>query len=82
VAILRGKYAATTRAKIYTAHLIPSSGKAVLLAHSVPIKANADLTIQLANRLYYGYLPASWETVSTAHFHLGRLEIVQVVLKW
>ena len=40
-----------------------------------------DLTIQLASRLYFGYLPASWETVSTAHFHLGRPEIVQVVLK-
>ncbi|KAH3484288.1 hypothetical protein KXW24_008965, partial [Aspergillus fumigatus] len=66
---------------IYTPHLVPSFGKAVLLAHSAPIKATVDLTIQLASRLYFGYLPASWETVSTAHFHLGRPEIVQVVLK-
>ncbi|RHZ58023.1 uncharacterized protein CDV56_108373 [Aspergillus thermomutatus] len=75
---LRDKYAATTGAKIYTPHLVPSFGKAVLLAHSVPIKATVDLTIQLASRLYFGYLPASWETVSTAHFHLGRPETVQV----
>lgn len=78
---LRGKYAATTGAKIYTPHLVPSFGKALLLANSTPIKATVDLTIQLASRLYFGYLPASWETVSTAHFHLGRPEIVQVVLK-
>ncbi|PKX94848.1 choline/carnitine O-acyltransferase [Aspergillus novofumigatus IBT 16806] len=81
MAMLRDKYAATTGAKIYTPHLVPSFGKAVLLAHSAPIKATVDLTIQLANRLYFGYLPASWETVSTAHFHLGRPEIVQMVLK-
>lgn len=79
--MLRDKYAATTGAKIYTPHVVPSIGKAVLLDHSVPIKATVDLTIQLASRLYFGYLPASWETVSTAHFHLGRPEIVQVVLK-
>ncbi|GIK05267.1 polyketide synthase [Aspergillus viridinutans] len=79
--MLRNKYAVTTGAKIYTPHLVPSFGKAVLLAHSAPIKATVDLTIQLASRLYFGYLPASWETVSTAHFHLGRPEIVQVVLK-
>jgi len=81
ISTLRDKYAAVTGAKIYTPHLIPSFGKALLLAHSVPIKATVDLTIQLASRLYFGYLPASWETVSTAHFHLGRPEIVQVVLK-
>jgi hypothetical protein len=79
--MLRDKYTATTGRKIYTPHLIPLFGKAVLLAHAVPIKATVDLTIQLASRLYFGYLPASWETVSTAHFHLGRPEIVQVVLK-
>jgi hypothetical protein len=78
---LREKYAAATGIKIYTPHVIPSFGKAILLAHSAPIKATVDLTIQLASRLYFGYLPASWETVSTAHFHLGRPEIVQVVLK-
>ncbi|RYO87181.1 hypothetical protein DL766_003981 [Monosporascus sp. MC13-8B] len=79
--ILRGKYAATTDAKQYTPHLIASFGKALFLQHSAPIKATVDLTIKLASRLYFGYLPASWETVSTAHFHLGRPEIVQVVLK-
>lgn len=79
--MLREKYAATTGIKIYTPYLIPSFGKSVLLANSAPIKATVDLTIQLASRIYFGYLPASWETVSTAHFHLGRPEIVQVVLK-
>ncbi|KZL71722.1 mycocerosic acid synthase [Colletotrichum tofieldiae] len=79
--ILRVKYSATTGAKQYTPHLITSFGKALFLQYSAPIKATVDLTIQLASRLYFGYLPTSWETVSTAHFHLGRPEIVQVVLK-
>ncbi|KAH9863177.1 hypothetical protein IAQ61_009454 [Plenodomus lingam] len=79
--MLRDKYAATTGVKIYTPHLVPSFGKSLLLANSAPIKATVDLTIQLASRIYFGYLPASWETVSTAHYHLGRPEIVQVVLK-
>ncbi|KZL83437.1 lovastatin nonaketide synthase [Colletotrichum incanum] len=81
IGILRVKYAATTDAKQYTPHLITSFGKALFLQHSAPIKATVDLTIQLASRLYFGYLPASWETVSTAHFHLGRPDIAQVVLK-
>nr|ALQ32981.1 putative polyketide synthase [Fusarium sp. NRRL 25184] len=78
---LRQDYLAITSTKQYVPHLINSFGKTLLLSHSAPIKATVDLTIQLASRLYFGYLPASWETVSTAHFHLGRPEIVQVVLK-
>ncbi|KAK2681923.1 hypothetical protein RAB80_003716 [Fusarium oxysporum f. sp. vasinfectum] len=78
---LRQDYLAITSTKQYVPHLINSFGKTLFLSHSAPIKATVDLTIQLASRLYFGYLPASWETVSTAHFHLGRPEIVQVVLK-
>ncbi|KAM0332713.1 hypothetical protein ACHAPQ_005672 [Fusarium lateritium] len=78
---LRHDYLAITSTKQYIPHLVNSFGKSLLLSHSAPIKASVDLTIQLASRLYFGYLPASWETVSTAHFHLGRPEIVQVVLK-
>ncbi|KAK1515054.1 uncharacterized protein CCOS01_13247 [Colletotrichum costaricense] len=78
---LREKYSAVTSVKQYTPHLITSFGKSIFLEHSAHIKATVDLTIQLASRLYFGYLPASWETVSTAHFYLGRPEIVQVVLK-
>lgn len=78
---LRQDYLAITSPKQYVPHLVNSFGKSLLLSHSAPIKATVDLTIQLASRLYFGYLPASWETVSTAHFHLGRPEIVQVVLK-
>nr|ALQ32765.1 putative polyketide synthase [Fusarium aywerte] len=81
IAVLRQDYLAITSTKQYVPHLIKSFGKTLLLSHSAPIKATVDLTIQLASRLYFGYLPASWETVSTAHFHLGRPEIVQVVLK-
>ncbi|KAK6702033.1 hypothetical protein SNK04_011938 [Fusarium graminearum] len=74
-------YLAITSTKQYVPHFINGFGKTLLLDSSAPIKATVDLTIQLASRLYFGYLPASWETVSTAHFHLGRPEIVQVVLK-
>ncbi|KAM0377373.1 hypothetical protein ACHAPY_002188 [Fusarium culmorum] len=78
---LRHDYLAITSTKQYVPHFINGFGKTLLLDSSAPIKATVDLTIQLASRLYFGYLPASWETVSTAHFHLGRPEIVQVVLK-
>ncbi|KAF5552316.1 polyketide synthase [Fusarium phyllophilum] len=78
---LRHGYLSITSTKQYVPHLINSFGKTLLLSHSAPIKTTVDLTIQLASRLYFGYLPASWETVSTSHFHLGRPEIVQVVLK-
>lgn len=81
ITVLREKYLSVTEPKIYTPHVVPEFGAAALLAHAAPIKATVDLTIQLASRLYFGYLPASWETVSTAHFHKGRPEIVQVVLK-
>jgi hypothetical protein len=81
ITLLREKYVAITGPKTYTPHVVPAFGTAVLLANAAPIKATVDLTIQLASRLYFGYLPASWETVSTAHFHKGRPEIVQVVLK-
>ncbi|KAH6966040.1 hypothetical protein EDB82DRAFT_480382 [Fusarium venenatum] len=81
IGTLRQDYLAITSTKQYVPHFINGFGKAVLLDNSAPIKATVDLTIQLASRLYFGYLPASWETVSTAHFHLGRPEIVQVVLK-
>ncbi|KAK6699045.1 hypothetical protein SNK05_011865 [Fusarium graminearum] len=78
---LRRDYLAITSTKQYVPHFINGFGKTLLLDSSAPIKATVDLTIQLASRLYFDYLPASWETVSTAHFHLGRPEIVQVVLK-
>lgn len=77
---LRGEYLALTSTRQYVPHKIQSFGKTVFLSNSAPIKATMDLTIQLASRLYFGHLPANWETVSTAHFHLGRPEIVQVVL--
>ena len=81
IEVLRKDYLAITSAKQYVPHLINWFGKTLMLSNSAPIKATVDLTIQLASRLYFGHLPASWETVSTAHFHLGRPEIVQVVLK-
>ncbi|KAG8669365.1 hypothetical protein FPOAC1_008759 [Fusarium poae] len=81
IGTLRQDYLAITSTKQYVPHFINGFGKTFLLDSSAPIKATVDLTIQLASRLYFGYLPASWETVSTAHFHLGRPEIVQVVLK-
>ncbi|KAI1842497.1 hypothetical protein JX266_011251 [Neoarthrinium moseri] len=80
ISTLRSKYIAVTSSKQYVPHVIRFFGKALFLANAAPIKATVDLTIQLASRLYFGYLPASWETVSTAHFHRGRPEIVQVVL--
>ncbi|KAF5554667.1 polyketide synthase [Fusarium mexicanum] len=78
---LRKDYLAITSTELYVPHLINSFGKRLFLSHSAPIMATVDLIIQLASRLYFGYLPASWETVSTAHFHLDHSEIAEARAK-
>jgi NADPH:quinone reductase-like Zn-dependent oxidoreductase/NAD(P)-dependent dehydrogenase (short-subunit alcohol dehydrogenase family)/ubiquinone/menaquinone biosynthesis C-methylase UbiE len=79
MAELRTVYARETAKKKYTLHTIPSLGIAATLGSGLTAKACVDMTIQLANRIHFGYNPGSWEPVSTQHFHRGRPELVQVV---
>ncbi len=54
-------------------------GKDFLLAHGAPAKAIFNLVIQLASRLFLGYNLPSWEPVSLAHYHKGRIELIEYV---
>lgn len=76
---LRSRYSSATSAKSYLYHTTRGLGTKLLQGSRVPAKAAADLTIQLASRLYFGYNPGSWEPVSTARFHRGRPDLIQVV---
>ncbi|KAF4637761.1 hypothetical protein G7Y89_g319 [Cudoniella acicularis] len=42
-------------------------------------RTGLQLIIQLASRLYFGYQPPSWETVTLRTFHKGRVDIIQAV---
>lgn len=55
-------------------------GSTFLRRHNCAPKAGYQLVIQLASRLYFGYQPPCWETVSMRTFRKGRVDILQVVL--
>ncbi|KAL9095179.1 MAG: hypothetical protein Q9165_002435 [Trypethelium subeluteriae] len=59
---------------------LSSFSEAFLRTYGVSPKAGAQLVIQLAARLYFGYSPPSWETVSMRPFHKGRVDIIQTAL--
>jgi hypothetical protein len=77
---LRESFVNKTSEKEYSYLDIPSLGMTTLLSRRVPSKPTVDLAIQVASRLYFGHNPASWETVSTSHFHRGRPDIVHVTV--
>lgn len=54
-------------------------GKNFFSKHKSPSKASYQVIIQLAYLLYYGFQPESWETVSMARFHKGRVDWVQAI---
>ena len=55
-------------------------GGTFLRSHNCSPKAGYQLVIQIASRLYFGYQPPCWETVSMRHFHHGRVDILQAIL--
>ena len=78
ISVLRERYVEYTSKREYLDFSFTTLGTKLLADHTCPIKATFDLTIQLASRLYFGYNPASWETVSMTAYHKGRFAIVQV----
>ena len=48
-------------------------------AHKCSPKSGVQLVLQLACRRFFGYNPATNETVSIAHFHKGRVAVSPVV---
>ena len=55
-------------------------GSNFLRSHNCTPKTGYQLVIQIASRLYFGYQPPSWETVSMRPFYKGRVDIMQVIL--
>ena len=51
-----------------------------LRKHNCTPKTGYQLIIQIASRLYFGYQPPSWETVSMRAFRKGRVDIMQVIV--
>jgi Choline/Carnitine o-acyltransferase len=63
----------------FTRFKIETFGKGFLHAHKCPSKTGYQMVIQLACYFYYGYNPPSWETISVARFHKGRVDWIQAV---
>lgn len=76
---LRKAYLEQCAGRDYVRHEMTQFGKDFLLAHGAPAKAILSLIIQLASRLRLGFNLPSWEPVSLAHFHKGRIELIEYV---
>ncbi|KAI0467619.1 Choline/Carnitine o-acyltransferase-domain-containing protein [Xylaria cf. heliscus] len=50
-----------------------------LREHKLSPKSMFQMIVQLAAYSTYGYTPPCWETVNQAHYHLGRVDLIQVV---
>lgn len=75
---LRTSYAAATARAEYLDHTLPALGTTALMRWGAPIRAAVSTTVQLAIRLHYGRSIPTWTPVSTAMYHLGRHEMLQV----
>lgn len=79
IASLRAIYADMLTQREFTTHTSTHFGKTILINNGMPIKGIVEATIQLANLLYHGWSPESWEGVSLSHFHKGPHDMVQTV---
>lgn len=60
-------------------HFDVSIGKRAFEKRRLSPKTGFQMLIQLACRLFYGYQPCSWETVSLARFYKGRVDWIQAI---
>ena len=63
----------------YSGHTFQKFGTDYFRAIKIPPKSAWQIIIQLASRMYFGYQPASWETVMINQFHKGRVDTFQSV---
>ena len=63
----------------FSHHEVGTFGTELLRQYGCSPKSGYQLVIQLACLLYYGYQPPSWETISMARFHQGRVDWIQTV---
>ncbi|KAK5055904.1 hypothetical protein LTR84_012454 [Exophiala bonariae] len=63
-------------------HFFPESlpwGSSLVKSYKLPPNSIFQLVVQIAAFRYFGYIPATWETVLQSTFHKGRVEINQIV---
>jgi NADPH:quinone reductase-like Zn-dependent oxidoreductase/aryl carrier-like protein len=60
--------------------LFEDYGSGFLRVHKLSPKSVFQMIVQLAALETFGYTPPCWETVNQAHYHLGRVDIIQVVV--
>ncbi|KAH6652982.1 putative polyketide synthase [Truncatella angustata] len=75
---LRERYTSTAQRIGYKRHTLTTFGIDKLMSNAVPVKSVVDATVQLAIRLHYGHNTQCWESVSMAHYHKGRTDMMQI----
>ncbi|KAJ5773646.1 ketoacyl-synt-domain-containing protein [Penicillium paradoxum] len=74
------EYAASTSGSEHAYLLFDGYGSTFLRAQRLSPKSVFQMVVQLASLATFGYTPPCWETVNQAHYHLGRVDIIQVIV--
>lgn len=76
---VRAQYAATVQGAEHAYFLFEGYGFKSLRAQKMGPKSVFQMIVQLAAQSLYGHTIPCFETVNQAHYHLGRVDIIQVV---
>lgn len=77
---VQSEFAASTANCEHAYLLFDDYGTALLRAQKLSPKSVFQMVVQLAALATFGYTPPCWETVNQAHYHLGRVDIIQVIV--
>ncbi|KAG6354287.1 hypothetical protein INS49_004892 [Diaporthe citri] len=77
IELLRVRFLENTSRGAYAVENLTEFGIDFLLQANMPVKQIVDLTFQLGVHLLVGRNLPTWESVSVAHFHKGRNEVIQ-----
>jgi hypothetical protein len=74
------EFTASTADAEHSYLLFDGYGSSFLRAQKLSPKSVFQMVVQLAALATFGYTPPCWETVNQAHYHLGRVNIIQVIV--
>lgn len=74
------EYMASIAGSEHAYMLFDDYGAALLRAQKLSPKSVFQMVVQLAALATFGYMVPCWETVNQAHYHLGRVDNIQVVV--
>ncbi|KAF2450924.1 ketoacyl-synt-domain-containing protein [Karstenula rhodostoma CBS 690.94] len=80
ISSVRKEFSAITADAGHEYLLFSGYGSSLLRAQKLSPKSVFQMVVQLASLSTFGFLPPCWETVNQAHYHLGRVDIIQVVV--